>query len=248
MPANLDKKDMFKTMEGVSVCTNTKKTDARICSNNRTIALISHASKVLLKVIQHRLDIYMDQEMAIEQAGFMKERGTRYQISNLRWMMERSIEYQRPIYMCFVDYSKAVDCVDHPMLWNMMEEMGIPEHNFFYCTIIRSFFANQEAKLRTGYSDTESFSIGKGVRQGCVPSPYLFNLYSEYIMRQANLEELAIGVRMGGRKINNLRYADDTTLLAESKEELLQLVTSVKEKSAQAGLLLKPGKDQGDVY
>ena len=104
--------------------------------------------------------------------------------------------------------------------------------------IYRSLYTNQEAKVRTEYGDTESFSIGKGVRQGCVLSPYLFNLYSEYIMRQANLEELDIGVKMGGRKINNLRYADDTTLLAESKEELLQLVTSVKEKSAQAGLYL----------
>ena len=103
--------------------------------------------------------------------------------------------------------------------------------------VIRSLYANQEANVRTEYGDTESFPIGKGVRQGCVLSPYLFNLYSEYIMRQANLEELDIGVRMGGRKINNLRYADDTTLLAESKE-LLQLVTSVKEKSAQAGLYL----------
>ena len=118
--------------------------------------------------------------------------------------MERSTEYQRPIYMCFIDYSKAFDCVDHPTLWNMMEEMGVPEH----------------------------------MVQGCVLSPYLFNLYSGYIMRLANLEELDIGVRMGGRKINNLRHDDDTTLLAECKEELLQLVTSVIEKSAQAGLYL----------
>ena len=107
--------------------------------------------------------------------------------------------------------------------------------------VIRSLYANQEAKVRTEYGDTESFSIGKGVRQGCVLSPYLFNLYNEYIMRQTTLEELDIGVKMGGRKINNLRYADDT-ILAESKEELLQLVTSVKEKSAQAGLY------QGHVY
>ena len=212
-----------------------KKGYPRICSNNRTIALISHASKVMLKVIQHRLDIYMKQEMAIEQTGFTKGRGTRDQISNLRWIMERSTEYQRPIYMCFIDYSKAFDCVDHLTLWNMMEEMGVPEH---MVQVIRSLYANHEAKVRTEYGDTESFSIGKGVRQGCVLSPYLFNLYSEYIMRQANLEELDIGVKMGGRKINNLRYADDTTLLAESKEERIQLVTNVKEKSAQAGLYL----------
>ena len=93
------KNDLVKTMERVSICNNTKKGNARICSNNRTIALISHASKVMLKVIQHRLDMYMEQEMAIEQAGVTKGRGTRDQISNLRWIMERSIEYQRPIYM-----------------------------------------------------------------------------------------------------------------------------------------------------
>ena len=110
--------------------------------------------------------------------------------------------------MCFIDYSKAFDCVDHPTLWNMMEEMGIPEN---IAQVIRSLYATQEAKVRTEYGDTESFSIGKGVRQGCVLSPYLFNLYSEYIMRPANLEELDIGMRMGGRKINNLRYADDTS-------------------------------------
>ena len=137
--------------------------------------------------------------------------------------------------MCFIDYSKTFDCVDHPTLWNMMEAIGIPEH---MVQVIRSLYANQEAKVRTEYGDTESFSIGKGVRQGCALSPYLFNLYSEYIMMQANLEELDIGVRMGGRKINNLRCADDTTLLAESKEERLQLVTSVIEKSAKAGLYL----------
>ena len=107
--------------------------------------------------------------------------------------------------------------------------MGIPEH---MVQVIRSLYANQEEKVRTENGDTESFSIGKCVRQGCILSPYLFNMYSEYIMRQANLEELNIGVRMGGRKIYNLRYGDDTTLLAETKEELLPLVTSVKEKSA----------------
>ena len=116
-----------------------------------------------------------------------------------------------------------------------MEEMGKPWHMI---QVIRSQYANQEAKVRTEYGDTESFSMGKGVRQRCVLSPYLFNLYSEYIMRQANLEELDIGLRMGGRKINNMRYADDATLLAESKEELLQLVTSQNAKRAQAGLYL----------
>ena len=166
------------------LCTNTKKEDARICLNNRTIALISHASKVMLKVIQHRLDMYMEQEMAIEQAGFTNGRDTRYQILNLRWIMERSIEYQRPIYMCFIDYIKTLDCVDHPTLWNMMGKKW--EYQNIMVHVIRSLYANQEANVRTEHSDTESFSIGKCVRQGCVLSPYLFNLYSEYIMRQAN--------------------------------------------------------------
>ena len=149
MPTNLDKKDMAKTMEGVHLRTNTKKGDPRICSNNRTIALISHASKVMLKVIQHRLDMYMKQEMAIEQAGFTKGRGTRDQISNLRWIMERSTEYQRPIYMCFIDYSKAFDCVDNPTLWNMMEEMGVPEHTV---QVIRSLYCYYLKNLYSAFS------------------------------------------------------------------------------------------------
>ena len=132
-------------------------------------------------------------------------------------------------------YCKAFDCVENQKLWNTMAEMGQPEH---MVQVIRSLYANQEANVRTEYGDTESFSIGKCVRQGCVLSPYLLNLYSEYIMTQEHLEELDIGLRMGGRKIHNLRYADDTTLLSESKEEYIQLVTKVKEKSAQAGLYL----------
>ena len=212
-----------------------KKGDSRVCSNNRTIALISHASKVMLKVIQHRLEKHMEREMSIEQAGFRKGRGTRDQIANLRWIMERSREFQRPIYMCFIDYSKAFDCVDHPTLWNMMREMGIPAHMI---QVIRSLYIGQKARVRTESGVTESFDIGKGVRQGCILSPYLFNLYSEYIMRQADLGELEIGVRIGGRKINNLRYADDTTLLAESKADLLQLLEKVKQQSIKAGLHL----------
>ena len=101
--------------------------------------------------------------------------------------------------MCFIAFSKSFDCVDHPTLWNMMEEMGIPEH---MVKVIRSLYTNQEAKVRTEYGDTESFSIGKGVRQRCVLSPYLFNLYSEYIMRQANLEELDIVLSENGRNKN----------------------------------------------
>ena len=189
----------------------------------------------MLKVIQHRLDRYMEQEMAIEQAGFRKGRGTRDQIANLRWIMERSNEYQQPLYMCFIDYSKAFDCVDHPTLWNMMSEMGIPKH---LIDVIRSLYQDQEAKVRTEFGDTDSFHIGKGVRQGCILSPYLFNLYSEYIMRKACLDDLEIGVRIGGRKINNLRYADDTTLLAESKDKLMELIRNVKERSKEAGLYL----------
>ncbi|PIK35145.1 hypothetical protein BSL78_28030 [Apostichopus japonicus] len=212
-----------------------KKGDPRICSNNRTIALISHASKVMLKVIQYRLEGYMEREMSIEQAGFRKGRGTRDQIANLRWILERSREFQRPVYMCFIDYSKAFDCVDHPTLWTMLTEMGIPKH---LVHVIKSLYNEQEAKVRTEYGDTENFNIGKGVRQGCILSPYLFNLYSEYIMRQANLDNVELGVKIGGRRVNNLRYADDTTLLAESKEDLLNLMERVQTHSPQAGLHL----------
>jgi len=127
----------------------------------------------------------------------------------------------------FLKY-KAFDCVDHNKLWKILQEMGIPD--YLTCLLI-NLYAGQEATVRTGHKTTDWFQIGKGVRQGCILSPYLFNLYAEYIMRKAGLEEAQAGIKIAGRNINNLRYADDTTLTAESEEELKGLLMKVKEES-----------------
>jgi hypothetical protein len=205
----------------------------RPCSNCRTIALIPHASKIILRIIQDRLATYIEREISEEQAGFRKGRETRDQIANIRWILERTIEYSKTI-MCFIDYSKAFDCVDHSRLWNTLRNMGVPEH---LIALIRSLYANQEASVRTEYGDTEWFAVRKVVRQGCNLFPYLFNMFSEYIVRKVGCED-NIGIKVGGRTINNLRYADDTTILAKEKEDLEKLLKKLKEESEKAGLSL----------
>ena len=212
-----------------------KKGNAKECSNYHTIALISHASKVMLKILQARLQQYVNRELPDVQAGFRKGRGTRDQIANICWIMEKAREFQKNIYFCFIDYAKAFDCVDHNKLWKIMKEMGIPDH--LIC-LLRNLYAGQEATVRTGHGTTDWFQIGKGVHQGCILSPCLFNLYAEYIMRNAGLEETQAGIKIAGRNINNLRYADDTTLMAESEEELKSLLMKVKEESEKVGLKL----------
>ena len=124
-------------------------------------------------------------------------------------------EFQKNIYFCFIDYAKAFDCVDHNKLWKILKETGIPDHLTF---LLRNLYAGQEATVRTGHGTADWFQIGKGVRQGYILSPCLFNLYAEYIMRNAGLEEAQAGIKIAGRNINNLRYANDTTLMAESEE------------------------------
>ena len=142
---------------------------------------------------------------------------------------------QKNIYFCFIFYAKAFDCVDHNKLWKILKEMGIPDH--LIC-LLRNLYAGQEATIRTGHRTTDLFQIGKGVRQGCILSPCLLNFYAEYIMRNAGLEEVQAGIKISGRNINNLRYADDTTLMAESEEELKSLLMKVKEESEKVGLKL----------
>ena len=212
-----------------------KKGNAKECSNYRTIALISHASKVMLKILQARLQQYVNRELPDVQAGFRKGRGTRDQIANICWIMEKAREFQKNIYFCFIDYAKAFDCVDHNKLWKILKEMGIPDH--LIC-LLRNLYAGQEATVRTGHGTTDWFQIGKGVHQGCILSPCLFNLYAEYIMRNTGLEETQAGIKIAGRNINNLRYADDTTLMAESEEELKSLLMKVKVESEKVGLKL----------
>src|SRR5574341_403286 len=166
----------------------------------------SHASKVMLKILQARLQQYVNCELPDVQAGFRKGRGTRDQIANIRWMMEKAREFQKNIYFCFIDYAKAFDCVDHNKLWKILKEMGIPDH---LTCLLRNLYAGQEATVRTGHGTTYWFQIGKGVRQGCLLSPCLFNLYAEY-----------------------------NTLMAESEEELKSLLMKVKEESEKVALKL----------
>ena len=142
--------------------------------------------------------------------------------------MEKAREFQKNIYFCFIDYAKAFDCVDDNKLWKILKEMGIPDH---LTCLLRNPCAGQEATVRTGHRTTDWFQIRKGICQGYILSPCLFNLYAEYIMRNAGLEEAQAGLTIAGRNINNLRYADDTTLMAESEEELKSLLMKVKEES-----------------
>src|SRR5574337_1288316 len=135
----------------------------------------------------------------------------------------------------FIDYAKAFDCVDHNKLWKILKEMGIPDH---LTCLLRNLYAGQEATVRTGHGTTDWFQIGKGVRQSCILSPCLFNFYAEYIMRNAGLEEAQAGIKIAGRNINILRYADDTTCMAESEEELKSLLMKMKEGSEKVGLKL----------
>ena len=148
------------------------------------------------------------------QAGFRKGRRTRDQIANICWSKEKPRKLQKNIYFCFIDYVKAFDCVDHNKLWNILQEMGIPDH---LTCLLRNLYTGQEATIKTRHGTTDWFQIGKGVLQGCILSPCLFNFYAEYIMRNAWLDEAQAGIKIAGRNINNLRYADDTTLMAEAK-------------------------------
>ena len=175
----------------------------------------------------------MNCELPDVQVGFRKGRGTRDQIAKIYWIIEKAREFQKNICFCFIDYAKAFNCVDHTKLWKILKEMGIPDH--LIC-LLRNLYADQEATVRTGHGTTDWFQIGKGVSQACILSPYLFNLYAEYIMRNAGLEEAQTRIKIARRNINNLRYADDTTLMAESEEELKSLLMKVKVESEKVGL------------
>ena len=177
----------------------------------------------------------MNRELPDVQAGFRKRRGTRDQIANIHWIIERAREFQKNIYFCFIDYTKAFDCVNHNKLWKILKKMGIPYH---LSCLLRNLYAAQEATVRTGNGTTDWFQIRKGVHQGCILSPCFFNLYAEYIMRNAGLDKAQAGIKIARRNISNLRYADDTTLMAESKEELKSLLMKVKEESEKVGLKL----------
>ena len=140
----------------------------------------------MLKILQARLQQYVNHELPDVQVGFRKDRRTRDQIANIRWIMEKVREFQKNIYFGFIDYVKTFDCVDHNKLWKILREMGIPDH---LACLLRNLYAGQEATVRTGRGTTDWFQIGKGVRQGCILSSCLFNFYAEYIMWNPGLDE-----------------------------------------------------------
>ena len=149
----------------------------------------------MLKILQASLQQYANCELPDVQAGFRKGRGTSDQIANTRWIIEKAREFQKNIYFCFIDYAKAFDCVDHNKLWKILKEMGIPDH---LTCLLTNLYAGQEATVKTGHGKTDRFQIGKGVRQGCILSPCLFNLYAEYIMRKARLKKHKLESRLPG--------------------------------------------------
>ena len=189
-----------------------EKGNAKECPNYLTIALISYAIKVMFKILQARLQQYVNCKLPHVQAGFRKGRGTRDQIANICWIIEKAREFQKNIYFCSIDYAKAFDCVDHNKLRKILKEMGIPDH---LTCLLRNLYAGQEATVRTGHGPTDWFQIGKEVRQGCILSPCF---YAEYIMKNSGLEEAQAGIKIAGTNTNNLRFADDITLMAESEE------------------------------
>ena len=192
-----------------------KKGNPKECSNYCTIVLISQVSKVMLKILQARFQQYMNHELPDVQAGFREGRGTRDQIANICWIIEKAREFQKNIYFCFIDYAKAFNCVDHNKLWKILKVIGIPDH---VTCLLRNLYAGQEATVRTGHGTTDWFQIKKGVRQGYILSPHLFNLYAEYIMRNSGLDKAQAGIKTAGRNTNNLRYADTQPLGQNAKK------------------------------
>ena len=188
------------------------------CSNYCAIALISQASKVMLKILQASLQQYVNQEIPNVQAGFRKGRGTRDQIIKSCWIIDKAREFQKNIYFCFIDYTEAFDCVDHNK-WVILKEMGILDH-FTHLLYVRQEITEQDGEM-------DWFKIGKGVHQGCIFSPCLFNFYAENIIWNARLDEWQARIKIA-RRNNNLMHADDITLMAEREEELKSCLMKVK--------------------
>jgi len=233
MPANFENSAVATGLEKVSFHSNPKESQCQ-----RMLKLPHNCTHLIpwqSNAQNSPRQASMNCEIPDVQAGFRKGRGTRDQTANIRWIIEKAREFQKHIYLCIIDYAKAFDCVDHNKLWKILKEMRITGR---LTCLLGNLYAGQEATIRTGHGTTDWFQMGKGVRQGCILSPCLFNLYAEYIMRNTGLDEAQAEIKIAGRNINNLRYADDTTLMAESEEELKSLLMKVKEESEKLGLKL----------
>lgn len=215
-----------------------KKGSTTVCDNHRLIALISHCSKVMLYILQARLNAFLVHQIAPEQAGFVKGRGTREQILNARQLIEKAREYSVPMYLCFVDYEKAFDNVRWPKLWKTLEELGVPLH---LISLVKNLYDASEAVVKIDNTLSDKCRIRKGVRQGCVLSPLLYNVYSEVVMRSV-LESWDGGVKIGGKRFSNLRFADDTLLIAGSPEELQEILHRLQGVSLEYGLKININK------
>ena len=186
MSANLENSAVATGLEKVSFNSNPKERQCQRMLKLLHNCTILHVSKVMLKILQARLQQYVNRELPVVQAGFRKGRGIRDQIANICWIIKKAREFQKNIYFCFIDYAKAFDWVDHNKQWKFLQEMGIPD---YLTCLLRNLYAGQGAIVRTEHGTTDWFQIGKGVGQGCILSPCLFNLYAEYIMRNARLDE-----------------------------------------------------------
>ena len=219
-----------------------KKANAIECSDHRTISLMCHILKLLLTIILKRISIKIDSNVGREQAGFRRNSGTREGVFNLRILVERYLEMSKNVYACFIDYSKAFDTVKHTELIKCLQTTDIDENDI---AVISNLYWQQKTKIRIDNDTSDSLNISRGVRQGCVLSPALFNLYTDVIFR--NVENFP-GLKIGGVTINNLRYADDTVLLAESEKDLQRIVDVVKDKSERFGLLMNAKKTKTMVF
>ena len=196
MPGNLENSAVATGLERVSYHSNSKERQCKEYSNYHTIALISHSSKVMLKILQARLQQYMNWELSDVHVVFRKGRGTRDQIANIHWIIEKAREFQKNIYFCFIDYAKAFVCVDHNKLWKILQEMEIPDH---LTCLLRNLYAGQEETVRTRHGTEDWFQMRNGACQDFILSPYIFNFYAEYIMLNTGLDEAQAGIKIARR-------------------------------------------------
>lgn len=218
-----------------------KKPGAVDCKDFRTISIMSHSVKILLRIIIERIRSKLRPEISDEQFGFMPDKGTRNAIFILRMLCERAMQHQQNIFLCFIDYTKAFDKVQHEELVSLLKEIHVDNKDI---QLIKNLYWNQKAAVRVDDVLTDWIKIIRGLRQGCVQSPDFFNLYSEFILRA--ITDIH-GVKLGGVNINNIRYADDTTLIASSEEELQKLLDIVKEESGKKGLSINCSKTKSMV-